>query len=708
LIAKPHSLAESSMAEDPQTRRLATIVALDVAGYSARTEADEARTTAEVAALRAVIDGIAKAHGGRVFNTAGDGFMLEFGSSLAAVEAAFELAGTCEPKVRVGVHLGDVVMQPNGDMLGHGVNVAARLMARSAPGAALVSGAVRQTIRGPVAERLHSCGIIKLDKMAESIEAFALAAGDLGIGAVKDAPTVTLLARTNSICVLPFVNMSGDTEQEYFSDGISEDIITDLSKVSALFVIARNTAFTFKAKSADVVQVARQLNVSHVLEGSVRKSAGRVRITAQLIDGASGAHIWAERYDRDLNDIFALQDEISQAIVTALKLLPEERRQIERRGTNNLEAYDLYLRGTRPAFTADELLARIAVLEATVKLAPDYANAWGALAHARSNWAFYRPYAERPAIAAAVSAEAEQALALEPHNVAATWAHLNLLPPFGRFIDREALINVMQKQAQPSSRSTYLHSAHLLNVGRVREAIEVAQRAYEMDPLDPAVANWLGMTLQFGGRLTEARRVLESALARWPDSHFVAINLIIVCIFSRDWAAVDALLAPERLVRFPLREYERFGLGFASLVRDSSPESRRRPIERVRERFQITGHADFFELNCAAYGGNLDEAHTIAARARFGPAGNDRDLMGSDAYRPYHLFGIGLLELRRDRRFVRLCARLGLIDYWLTTQRWPDCVDEVASYYDFKAECAAVAAGPPLPPGNEPGLPYGS
>ena len=158
--------------------------------------------------------------------------------------------------------------------------------------------------------------------------------------------------RKNSICVLPFVNMSGDAEQEYFSDGISEDIITDLSKVSALFVIARNTAFTFKAKSVDVPQVARQLNVSHVLEGSVRKAGGRVRITAQLIDGATGGHVWAERYDRDLTDIFALQDEIAEAIVSALKLklLPQEKQQIERRGTSNLEAYDLYLRGTRPAF----------------------------------------------------------------------------------------------------------------------------------------------------------------------------------------------------------------------------------------------------------------------------------------------------------------------------------------------------------------------
>ena len=180
------------MADDIPSRKLATIVALDVAGYSARTEADEAKTTTEVAALRLVIEGIAKAHGGRVFNTAGDGFMLEFGSSLAAVEAAFELAESCQPKVRVGVHLGDVVVQPNGDLLGHGVNVAARLMARSDPGSILVSGTVRQTIRGPITDRLISRGVMQLDKMAEAIEAFAPMTATAPVAAL--APSAALQA----------------------------------------------------------------------------------------------------------------------------------------------------------------------------------------------------------------------------------------------------------------------------------------------------------------------------------------------------------------------------------------------------------------------------------------------------------------------------------------------------------------------------------
>src|SRR5438477_9741103 len=207
--------------------------------------------------------------------------------------------------------------------------------------------------------------------------------------APKDAPKPRASARQLSVCVLPFQNMSGDAEQEYFSDGISEDIKTDLSQVSALEVISRNTAFTFKGKPVDVRQVAGQLNVSHVLEGSVRKAAGRVRITAQLIDGSSDSHVWAERYDRDLNDIFALQDEISRAIVDALKvkLLPEGKRAIERRGTENVDAYNLYLMARQSYATGFEGDGRvneaiIRLCRRAVEIDPNYAEAWALIAMA--------------------------------------------------------------------------------------------------------------------------------------------------------------------------------------------------------------------------------------------------------------------------------------------------------------------------------------
>ncbi len=362
------------------TRKLATIVALDVAGYSARTEADEARTTAEVAALRKVIEAIAAKHGGRVFNTAGDGFMLEFGSSLSAVEAAFELAETCEPKVRVGVHLGDVVVQPNGDLLGHGVNVAARLMARSDPGGALVSATVRQTIRGPLAERLQSRGQLKLDKMAESIEAFALASAALSPNATPSAPV------RPSIAVLRFANLGGDPEQQYFADGMVEEVLTGLSRIKGLSVIARNSSFAYSSAAVDVRKIASDLGARYILEGSVRKSGDRVRVTAQLIEAESARNVWSDRYDRKLDEIFALQDDLAMSVVAAIEpnLRAAEIERVKRKRPENLDAYDLLLRALPLIYPAmpDGAAQGIRLIEKAIAKEPDFAQA-----HAFAAWA---------------------------------------------------------------------------------------------------------------------------------------------------------------------------------------------------------------------------------------------------------------------------------------------------------------------------------
>ncbi len=300
------------------TRKLATIVALDVAGYSARTEADEARTTAEVAALRKVIEAIAAKHGGRVFNTAGDGFMLEFGSSLAAVEAAIELAETCEPKVRVGVHLGDVMVQPNGDLLGHGVNVAARLMARSDPGGALISGAVRQSIRGPIAERLQSQGMLKLDKMAETIEAFALSHA-LSPKPANAAKAARLAADRWGIAVLPFVDQSSTRDQGYFLDALSEEISSSISP-NNLFALA-GAAGVPRDPSRDIAGIAASLGVRYVLDGSVRGAGAKLRVTARLVFAEAGAVLWQERFESGSDDGIGLEERIATIIAAQITTL---------------------------------------------------------------------------------------------------------------------------------------------------------------------------------------------------------------------------------------------------------------------------------------------------------------------------------------------------------------------------------------------------
>jgi len=354
------------MPDDPLARRLTTIVALDVAGYSARTEADEARTAAEVAALRRMIEGITAARGGRVFNTAGDGFMLEFGSSLAAGEAALALADECTPKVRVGVHLGDVVVQPNGDLLGHGVNVAARLMARSDPGSVLVSADVRRTIRGPLAERLVSRGNLQLDKMTETIEALALGVAAVDV-AMPPASAEPLLA------VLPFDNLSDDREMQFFSDGVSEEIIQRLSRGAQMKVIGRTSSFQFRGGDKTPRNVAKELKCSHILDGSIRRAGGRVRVAVHLVEAASQTTLWSDRYDRGLEDIFAVQDEISERIAAALD------QTFTSFSTKAIDpaVYDLYLRASPRSYAPDELRTNVGLLEVATQRAPHFAGRGG-------------------------------------------------------------------------------------------------------------------------------------------------------------------------------------------------------------------------------------------------------------------------------------------------------------------------------------------
>ncbi len=366
-------------------RKLTVIFSADVVGYSGLMERDEAGTLQRLKEnRRALFDPKVDEHGGRIFKLMGDGVLIEFPSAVSAVNCAVEIQRAmvvAEPDVadgerlryRIGINIGDVIIDGD-DIYGDGVNVAARLQALAPVGGVAVARNVSDLIVGKAAVAFDDLGEHSVKNIERPVHVFVVRA--LG------APVAASAAgkkKTISICVLPFTNMSGESEQEYFSDGISEDIITDLSKVSALWVAARNTAFTFKGRNVDVPQIARQLKVTHVLEGSVRKAGGRVRITAQLID-AGGGHVWAERYDRDLDDIFAVQDEISAAIVKALrvKLLPEEKKALQHRATTNTEAYDWFLMARQFDRTGSERMKPLIVrlCEKAVTLDPGFARAW--------------------------------------------------------------------------------------------------------------------------------------------------------------------------------------------------------------------------------------------------------------------------------------------------------------------------------------------
>ncbi|NQV54469.1 MAG: hypothetical protein HQ503_01300, partial [Rhodospirillales bacterium] len=326
------------MSENSVDRRLAAVLVADVVGYTGLMEDDSDGTVAAWAAARdEVIEPVTGRHGGRVVKLTGDGFLAEFPTVQNAVNCARTMQDeliTNSLNFRMGINLGDII-DDGRDIHGEGVNVAARIEALAEPGGICISGLVYESIRNRIDADYRDMGEREVKNVSGPVRVYAIGGGKAAVNAKPPADKP-------SIAVLPFDNLSDDAAQEYFSDGITEDIITDLSKVSSLIVIARNSSFTYKGKATDVRSVAADLNVSYLLEGSVRKAGEKVRITAQLVDGKSGAHIWADRYDRNMTDIFAVQDEVAQKIIEALQLnlSPEEIKRIGTPGTDNMEAYD--------------------------------------------------------------------------------------------------------------------------------------------------------------------------------------------------------------------------------------------------------------------------------------------------------------------------------------------------------------------------------
>src|SRR5688572_13933274 len=426
-----------------ENRKLAAILAADVVGYSRLASADEDRTLARLRALRSdLIDPTIAVHNGRVIKRTGDGALVEFRSVVDAVRCAIEVqngmvernAGVPQDRrieFRIGIHLGDVVEESDGDLMGDGVNIASRLEGVAAPGAICLSEDAYRQVQARLNLSVSDLGSTPLKNSAEPIRVYALRVGTAEAKATATSESVTGRPAAPSppklsIAVLPFANMSGDAEQDYFADGISEDIITALSKLSQLFVIARNSSFTFKGKNVNIQEVGRSLGVRYVLEGSVRKSGNRVRITAQLIDATSGGHLWAERFDRELIDIFDVQDDVTRHIVgaLALNLTESDRQRITAEHTDNLEAYDCFMRGreqfwrlTKAAnIQARELFQRAIVLDQ--KFAPPYA--FIAIAHGLD---YLNRWSAVPAHSMELAENnAAQAVALDDQYPYAHWA----------------------------------------------------------------------------------------------------------------------------------------------------------------------------------------------------------------------------------------------------------------------------------------------
>ena len=368
----------------------------DVVGYSRLMGTDEAGTLSRLNTLRReLIDPAIAAHSGRIVKLMGDGALVEFASAVDAVTCAIEIqrqlrehhasGSEANPiQFRIGINVGDIIIEGE-DILGDGVNIAARIEGIAEPGGISLSEDAWRQVQGKVAANFVDAGEQSLKNIARPVRVYRLGLAPKAASASEPPRPTLALPDKPSIAVLAFNNMSGDPEQEYFSDGISEDIITDLSKLSELHVIARNSTFTYKGKPVDVKQVGRDLGVRYVLEGSVRKAGNRVRVTGQLIDAESGAHIWADRFDRDLTDIFAVQDELTKEIIAALKikLSAAEKALIADSGTRNVSAHDFFLKGRELMFGSkrdrDIFEQFMSCFRRAIELDPNYASAYAGL-----------------------------------------------------------------------------------------------------------------------------------------------------------------------------------------------------------------------------------------------------------------------------------------------------------------------------------------
>ena len=562
-----------------ETRKLAAILAADIVGFSRLTGADEDRTLARLRALRSdLIDPTIAVHRGRVVKRTGDGALVEFRSVVDAVRCALEIQNAmvgrnegvpAERRIefRIGIHLGDVVEESDGDLMGDGVNIAARLEGIARPGAICLSEQAYWQVKSRLDIAVSDLGATQLKNIAEPVRAFLL---EVGRPAMPTPPEPATAEKPEappappekpSIAVLAFQNMSGDPEQEYFADGITEDVITDLSKIGGLLVIARNSSFAYKGKAVDIRVIARELGVRTVLEGSIRRAGNRVRINAQLIDAESGGHLWADRFDREISDIFVLQDEVTRRIVEALriKLSPGETARLGAVQTTSSKAHDFFLAGrellmgstrNREMFDRSTDLFAKAIAED-----PSYGEAYAGVAmahllnwqnHWTEDWRQSLETAERN-IDLAVQKSPEVAFV---HYVAAVFffwkkdldrsaaegdAALKLNPNFAHAHSTRSLAGIYGGQPltavpyieqairlDPAFKQHYLHflgSAHLL-AGDYAAAANLFRERVQLSPKTDLSRAFLAVALGHLGEVDEARRVWRELMEINPGYSF--------------------------------------------------------------------------------------------------------------------------------------------------------------------------------------------
>ena len=518
------------MAEARVERRLAAILAADVAGYSRLMGVDEEGTLSALKAYRReLIDPKIAEHRGRIVKTTGDGALVEFASAVDAVRCALEIQRAVTERggevpeerrieFRIGINVGDIIID-EGDIYGDGVNIASRVEALASPGAICLSDNAYQQIKGKVAVDVRDMGIQHLKNIAQPMRIYGVQLHDALTRAALPLPDKP------SIAVLPFQNMSGDPEQDYFADGVVEEIITALSHFRQLFVIARNSSFTYKGRAVDVKQVGRELGVRYILEGSVRKAANQLRITAQLIDAITGTHLWADRFDGMLEDIFALQDRVTVNVVSAIapKVEQAEIERAKRKPTESLDAYDYFLRGTASLHQGgkEALSDALRLFNRAIEIDPDFASAYGMAAWCymvRKTNGWMDDLAQEVAQATRLARRATELG--KDDAVALCWGGYFLAYVGGdvdagvAFIDRALALN-------PNLAPAWNFSGWVrIFLGKHDLAIERFEHALRLSPRDPTLFHMrtgIGYAYLLTGRYDEACAMVQEGLRDQPS-----------------------------------------------------------------------------------------------------------------------------------------------------------------------------------------------
>jgi adenylate cyclase len=553
-----------------ETRKIAAILVSDVVGYSRLAGADEDRTLSRLRGLRSdLIDAAIAAHRGRIVKRTGDGSLIEFRSVVDAVRCAIEVqngmvernAGVAEDRriqFRVGIHLGDVVEEADGDLMGDGVNIAARLEGICVPGAICLSEDAYRQVKARLDLAVTDLGPTQLKNITESIRVYSIEVGKPT--QAKPAPRAPAPEKTApprlSIVVLPFKNLSSDSSQDYFADGVTENLTTDLSRIRNSFVIARNTAFTFKDKAVDAKQIAKELGVRYVLEGSVQRDQNRVRVNAQLIDGETGAHLWADRFQEDVADLFKLQDDVVARLANALsyELIRAEAETATR--SKNPDSIDLVMRGRGEILhwaqqppTKDNILAVRALFERALEIDPNDADALAGSANTYLSEYAHGWTDPETDYDAKILGQTDRSIALArdnawPYSLKSLYLHISLRPSDALRVANAGLAlnsSYAFLFAWRASAENYL--------GQFEQAKSDVQQAMRLSPRDPWIGNWHNLMADaelglghFDAAIEGANKAIDAGFRIW----FSYLNLAAAHALKGDTERATAALAEAR------------------------------------------------------------------------------------------------------------------------------------------------------------------